>query len=266
MEIWSGFFNLMRVATFNCNSIRSRMDVILRWLAKYKPDALCIQETKVQDAEFPCRPIQNAGYHVVFKGEKAYNGVALISRVVPTDTSFGLDDPPKDETRFLYAKLGPVHIVNTYVPQGRDLDHEMYRYKLAWFARLHRYFRQHFKPSDLLVWTGDLNVAAEPIDVHSPELYGNHVCFHSAVRKAFADCRSWGFVDVFRKYHPEAGQYTFFDYRTPHAVQSGIGWRIDYLLASPALAKTSTSAAIDLQPRLGDKPSDHTFLSATFDL
>ena len=254
----------MKIATFNANSIRSRMDVILRWLAEHKPDALCIQETKVQDPDFPRQPIEDAGYHVVFKGEKAYNGVALISRVAPTDVSFGLDDQPNDEPRLLHAKIGSVHIVNTYVPQGREIDNPMYKYKLEWFARLRRYFDRHFKPTDMLLWTGDLNVAAEPADVHSPELYGNHVCFHAAAREAFAHCRSWGFVDVFRKHHPEPGHYTFFDYRTPNAVQRGIGWRIDYLLASPALAKRSVDAVIDLQPRLENKPSDHTFLSGTF--
>ncbi len=256
----------MKIATFNCNSIRSRMDVILRWLAEHKPDALCIQETKVQDAEFPRQPIEDAGYHVAFKGEKAYNGVALISKSAPADVSFGLDDEPRDEPRLLHAKIGSVHIVNTYVPQGREIDHEMYKYKIEWFARLRRYFDRHFKTSDRVIWAGDLNVAAEPIDVHSPELYGNHVCFHAAAREAFASCRSWGFVDVFRKHHPEPGQFTFFDYRTPNAAQRGIGWRIDYLLASPALAKTSTGSAIDITPRLGDKPSDHTFVSAKFEL
>jgi exodeoxyribonuclease III len=256
----------MKIATFNANSIRQRMDVILRWLAEHEPDALCIQETKVQDQDFPRQPIEAAGYHVVFKGEKAYNGVALISRVAPEEVLFGLDDPPHDEPRLLHVKIGRVHIVNTYVPQGREIDHPMYKYKLEWFARLHRYFERHFKKTDMLLWAGDLNVASEPIDVHSPELYGNHVCFHAAAREAFANCRSWGFADVFRSRHPEPGQYTFFDYRTPNAVQRGIGWRIDYLLASPALAKKSAEAAIDVQPRLQDKPSDHTFLSATFDL
>ena len=256
----------MLIATFNANSIRSRMDVILRWLAEHKPDALCIQETKVADAEFPHQPIEDAGYHVVFKGEKAYNGVALISRAAPTEVSFGLDDLPYDEPRLLHAKIGPVHIVNTYVPQGREIDNPMYKYKLEWFARLRRYFDRHFKKTDMLIWAGDLNVAAEPIDVHSPELYGNHVCFHAAAREAFAQCRSWGFVDVFRKYHPEPGQYTFFDYRTPNAVQRGIGWRIDYLLASSGLAGKSADAAIDIRPRLEKKASDHVFLSATFDV
>ena len=256
----------MLIATFNANSIRSRMDVILRWLADHKPDALCIQETKVQDAEFPRRPIEDAGYHVVFKGQKAYNGVALLSRTPPAEVSAGLDDEPRDEPRLLHAKIGPVHIVNTYVPQGRDIHHEMYAYKLAWFGRLRRFFDQRFKKTDLLVWAGDLNVAAEPIDVHSPELYGNHVCYHEAAREAFAKCRAWGFVDVFRKHHPEPGHYTFFDYRTPDAVNKGVGWRIDYLLASPALAEKCTGAAIDLKPRLESKPSDHTVLMAAFDV
>jgi exodeoxyribonuclease-3 len=256
----------MKIATFNANSIRSRMDVILAWLDEHQPDALCIQETKVQDQDFPHQPIEDAGYHVVFKGEKAYNGVALISRVAATEVSFGLDDVPRDEPRLLHAKIGPVHIVNAYVPQGREIDNPMYKYKLEWFARLRRYFDRHFKTTDMLIWAGDLNVAAEPIDVHSPELYGNHVCFHDAARAAFANCRSWGFVDVFRKHHPEPGQFTFFDYRTPNAVQRGIGWRIDYLLASSALAKKSAGAMIDVQPRMENKPSDHTFLSATFDV
>ena len=263
----------MRIATFNANSIRSRIDVILAWMKNHRPDALCIQETKVQDSEFPRQPVESAGWHVTFKGEKAYNGVALISRVAPTEVSFGLDESfdgaqgiPRDETRLLHAKVGPVHIVNTYVPQGREINHTMYRYKLEWFERLRRYFDGRFKTSDLLIWAGDLNVAAEPIDVHNPELYGNHVCFHAAVREAFAQCRDWGFVDVFRKYHPEPGQYTFFDYRTPNAAQRGIGWRIDYILASPRLAEKSMEAVIDVQPRMEKKSSDHTFLSATFDL
>ncbi|MFH0953400.1 MAG: exodeoxyribonuclease III [Verrucomicrobiota bacterium] len=264
----------MKIATFNCNSIRSRLDVILSWMEKHRPDVLCLQETKVQDSEFPAAPIRAAGYHVVYRGEKAYNGVALISRSEPSDVGFGLDGGPfdsaqggpRDETRLLCAKVGRVTIVNTYVPQGREVDHAMYKYKLLWFKRLRSYFDHHFKTSDLLLWAGDMNVAAEPIDVHNPEERENHVCFHKAARRAFAHCRSWGFVDVFRKHHPEPGQYTFCDYRMPRAAERGLGWRIDYLLASPALAKKSENAFIDLEPRLGKKPSDHTFLAAEFSL
>ena len=257
----------MKIATFNANSIRSRMDIILSWLHTHRPDALCIQETKVQDFEFPHQPIEDAGYHVAYRGEKSYNGVAILTSKKADEVRFGLDDGgPADETRLAHVRIGPVHIVNTYVPQGREIDHAMYAYKLQWFKRLRAYFDRHFKKDDLLLWTGDLNVAAEPMDVHNPEERENHVCYHQAVREAFADCRSWGFVDVYRKHHPEPGQYTFFDYRTINAVKRGLGWRIDYLFATPPLAEKSRDAFIDLDPRLGAKPSDHTFLAANFDV
>lgn len=257
----------MKIATFNANSIRSRLEVILSWLEAQQPDVLCVQETKVQDQDFPRAPFEQAGWHVVFKGQKSYNGVALISRNKLEEVSAGLDDGgPADESRLLCAKAGPVWILNTYVPQGRELDHEMYAYKLEWFGRIRKLVERRFKPSDLLVWTGDLNVAREPEDVHSPEDYAQHVCFHEAVRKAFSDCLSWGFVDVFRVFHPEPKQYTFFDYRTPNAVERGMGWRIDYILASRALAQRAVGAAIDLAPRRAPKASDHTFLSAEFQM
>ncbi|HBA86113.1 MAG TPA: exodeoxyribonuclease III [Verrucomicrobia bacterium] len=257
----------MKIATFNANSIRSRQDAILQWMAEHRPDVLCVQETKVQDHEFPQDVFTQAGYHVIFKGQKSYNGVALISRQAPEAVSFGLDDGgPADEPRLLAAKIGPVHIVNTYVPQGREMEHELFIYKLEWFRRLRELFGRRFKPTDWVVWVGDLNVAKEPIDVHSPEQYANHVCFHESVRKAFSVCLDWGFVDVFRQFHPEADQYTFFDYRTINAVKRNIGWRLDYILATPALASKAVNCEIDMQPRLAPKASDHTFLSADFNL
>ncbi len=254
----------MKIATFNCNSIRARLDVILGWLTQYKPDVLCLQETKVRNSEFPERPIRDAGYQVAFSGEKSYNGVALISLKSPDRISFGLDDEPADNTRFLCATIDELNLVVAYVPQGREIDHPMYRYKIEWFKRLRKYFDRHFKTSDLLAWVGDLNVAREPIDVHNPEERKNHVCYHVDAREAFAECCRWGFVDVFRKHHPEPGQYTFFDYRNRSAVDQGLGWRLDYILASPALAAKSTDAFIDLEPRKQPKSSDHAFLAAEF--
>ena len=243
------------------------MEVLLPWLRQHQPDALCLQETKVQDADFPQAPLAAAGWRVVFRGEKAYNGVALVSRMPAAEVRFGLDDGgPADEARLLCARVGGVTLVNTYVPQGRALPHAMYAYKLDWFRRLHRFFGRHFKPADLVLWCGDLNVAAEPQDVHAPEQHLEHVCFHAEVRRALADCRQWGFVDVYRQFHPEAGRYSFFDYRTPQAVQRNIGWRLDYLLASPALATKATAAEIDLAPRQTPRASDHTPVWAEFDL
>ncbi len=258
---------MMRVATFNANSIRSRLPVIEQWLQSHRPDVLAVQETKCQDADFPRADLERLGYHAAFRGEKSYNGVALLSRAGPDKVEFGFDDEgPPDVTRLAAARFGRLTVVNTYVPQGREITHEMYRYKIEWFGRLRRWFDRRFHPSDLVVWAGDLNVAAEAIDVHSPEEYADHVCFHVDARRAFAACRDWGFVDVFRRHHPEPGQFTFFDYRTPHAARRGIGWRIDYLLASPALADASRDSFIDMGPRLVDKPSDHTFLAADFEI
>ena len=257
----------MKIVTFNANSIRSRLPVILEWMEVHKPDVLCIQETKVQDAEFPEDAIRDAGYHVVFKGEKSYNGVALISPEPVSSVSFGFDDgEPKDEARLLCAEYKGVHIVNTYVPQGREIDHEMYQYKQRWFKRLKRMFDERFAQDDLVVWLGDLNVAREPKDVYKPETRKQHVCFHQDVRDVFEATLSWGFEDVLRRFHPEEGVFTFFDYRTPNAAKRGMGWRIDYVLASPAMAEKAVRAEIDLEPRLKPKPSDHTFLYAEFDV
>lgn len=259
--------SFMKIATFNANSIRSRLDVILGWLKENCPDVLCVQETKVQDHEFPAGPINAAGYEVIFKGEKSYNGVAIISRMPASDVRHGLDDDrPADESRLIAARFGRVHVVNTYVPQGRELDNPMYAYKLEWFRRLRAFFERHYSQRDLLIWAGDLNVAPEAIDVFSAERQAQHVCFHTDVRRAFADTVAWGFTDVFRKHHPEPGQFTFFDYRTPDAVGRGIGWRVDHLLAGPALAARSIACDIDLAPRKAPKASDHTFLMAEFDL
>ena len=255
----------MKVATYNANSIRSRLGIILPWLKKEAPDILALQETKVRDEDFPAGPVEEAGYHVVFKGEKGYNGVALLSREKPSKAEAGFDDGgPEDGPRLIRADYGKLSVVNTYVPQGRSIDNEMYRYKVRWFGRLREYFERRFKVTDCLIWLGDLNVARRPIDVSNPSEREEHVCYHIDAREALEGCLGWGFVDIFRKYHPEGGKYTFYDYRTPNAVKRGVGWRIDYILATPPLAERSLDSYIDLKPRLLPHPSDHTFLVAEF--
>jgi exodeoxyribonuclease-3 len=255
----------MKIATFNANSVRARLETIADWLKSERPDVLCLQETKVQDPDFPAAPFRALGYESVFRGEKSYNGIALLCLRKPDSVTFGFDDGGQpDETRFVAARLGNVHILNTYVPQGRELSHPMYRYKITWFARIRQYCQTHLSPRMHVLWTGDLNVAPEPTDVHDPETHADHVCFHSDVRKAFRRALEWGFTDVLRKHHPEPGQYTFFDYRTPNAVRRKLGWRIDHLLATAPLADRSTDAHIDLAPRLTKRPSDHAFLVGTF--
>lgn len=255
----------MKIATFNANSIRSRLDIILSWLEENRPDHLCIQETKVQDSQFPAAVFEHAGYPAVFRGEKAYNGVAILSRQKPDEVMFGLDDGgPPDEARLACARFGAMRLLTSYVPQGRDLNHDMFTYKLEWFRRLNAYFSRHFKPGDAVVWTGDLNVAAAPEDVHHPETKQDHVCYHESVRQAFADCRAWGFADLYRLKHPDQTEFTFFDYRVPHAAERGMGWRLDYILGTEPMARRCTDVCVDMAPRRKPKPSDHTFLMAEF--
>jgi len=254
----------MRIATFNCNSVRTRLDIILGWLAEYTPDYLCLQETKAQDQDFPLDAFRMAGWQVAFKGQKSYNGVAIASKKPATEVSFGLDTEPADAPRLIHARYGKLHIVNTYIPQGREIDHEMYAYKIEWFARLKTYFEARFTPATPVLWCGDINVARHPIDVTNPQNKKKHVCYHQDVRDAFEDTLSFGFTDVFREKNPELVDYSFYDYRTPFNPEQKRGWRIDYILATPPLVKKCTGSAIDITPRGLPKPSDHAPLYADF--
>ena len=257
----------MKIATFNANSIRVRLPVILAWMEQQEADVVAVQETKVTDNDFPEAAIRDAGYEVVYRGQKSYNGVAILSRHPITEVRAGFEDAePADESRLLQATIGPVTIVNTYVPQGREIDHEMYAYKCRWLERLRHYFDERFTHASPVVWLGDMNVAHDPIDVYNPEDRAKHVCYHEDARRAFAYCREWGFEDVLRKHHPEGGHYTFFDYRSTTSVEKGQGWRIDSILTPPALAAKCTRCEIDVEPRKKPKASDHTFQAATFDL
>jgi len=259
---------VFKVATYNANSIRTRLPLVLDWLERESPDVLCLQETKVQDEDFPAAPFQEAGYHVVFRGQKAHAGVAIASRDEPQEVAFGLDDGGEpDEPRLVRATIGGVPVVNTYVPQGRSPDSEHFQYKLAWLGRLRDFFERHYDSQQPLVWTGDFNVAPAPIDVHDPKRLEKHVDFHPEARAALERVREWGFVDVFRLHHPdEPGQYTFWDYRVRGSVDRGLGWRVDHIWATEPLARRSTGAWIDVEARRAERPSDHTFLVAEFGL
>lgn len=256
----------MKAATFNANSIRSRIDIVLDWLRTNQPDVLALQETKVQDEDFPIDAFIGSGYEVVFKGQKSYNGVALLSKTEPSDVSFGLDDEPKDESRLLKAAVSGVHFVNTYVPQGTAPDSDKFVYKLQWYERLKKYFKRHFKPSDRVIWLGDLNVAIEDKDVHDPKRLKGSVCFCPEVTEAIRDVMEFGFTDTFRMHCDLEDQYTFWDYRVPNGFKRNVGWRLDYIMATKPLAEKCTSCVIDKEPRTREKPSDHTFLVAEFDI
>lgn len=266
---------VLKVATYNANSIRTRLEQVLEWLDRERAAVLCIQETKVQDEDFPADSFRAAGYHVVFRGQKAHGGVAVVSREEPHDVAYGFDDGPSagsgqgepEGPRLIRAVVEGIPVVNTYVPQGRSPDSEHFQYKLAWLGRLRALFERHYAPDEPLLWMGDFNVAPEAIDVHDPKRLEGHVDFHPEARAALEQVREWGFVDVFRLHHPdEPGQYTFWDYRVRDALQRGVGWRVDHIWATEPLARRSTGAWIDVEARRAERPSDHTFLVAEFDL
>jgi exodeoxyribonuclease III len=255
-----------KIATYNVNSIRSRLHIVIPWLKSEKPDVLCMQETKTADDLFPAAAFAEAGYHVVFRGGKKGNGVAIASIAKPKEIQYGLDDDgPPDTDRLIAATFPGITLINVYVPQGFKMEAPQFAYKLEWFTRFEAYLSRHFSPKAPLILCGDLNVAREEIDVHNPKRILGHADFNPDVWQAFDRIKAWGFVDIFRKHHPgEPGQYTFFDYRIPGTVERGLGWRVDHILSTTPLAKKSLGCSIDMNPRLAEKPSDHTILYAEF--
>ncbi|MEP6888507.1 MAG: exodeoxyribonuclease III [Nitrospirales bacterium] len=256
----------MKIATFNVNSIRIRLPIVLQWLEQHQPDVLCLQETKVQDEQFPALAFASTGYHVAYRGTKSYNGVAVLSRTEPESVYYGFDDaaPEPDDVRLMRVVIDGIPIINTYVPNGFKIDSPKYTYKLGWYTRLRLYFEKHLSPDRPAVWCGDMNVAPEPIDVHSPEKHLKHVCFHEDARRAYKETLAWGFEDVFRKLYPDKQQFTFWDYLRPSSLEKNKGWRIDHILATAPMANTCRQVDVDIEPRRATSPSDHTFLWAEF--
>ncbi|MDQ1469743.1 MAG: exodeoxyribonuclease [Bryobacterales bacterium] len=256
----------MKIATYNVNSIRRRMPLVLNWLRQHGPDVLCLQETKVTDADFPAAEFKAAGYHASFRGMKAYNGVATLTRSQPERVLHGLfTGPDNEDFRIIQTVIDGIPIINTYVPQGYQITSEKYAAKLLWLKRLRHYFDEHLDPKKPALWLGDLNVAPAPIDVYHPERRVNDVDFHIDARNAYAETASWGFTDVFRKLHPTRVQYTYWDYFRK-AFENNWGWRIDHILATAPLAAKCRAAEVDLEPRRAEGASDHTVLWADFDL
>jgi exodeoxyribonuclease-3 len=254
----------MKIASFNANSIRARLDIVLSWLRKESPDALCLQETKVSDKDFPKQAFEDIQYHAAFRGEKSYNGVAIVSKKPLEDVRIGFDERESEGTRLIAARIDSIPLVNTYVPQGFHPLSTKFRDKLDWLQRLYDYFNRHFRPDEPLLWVGDLNVAPEPEDVYDPTHLEGHVGFHPDERAVLQRFRQWGFTDVFRLHQPGQGQFTFWDYRLRNAVSRNLGWRVDHIWATRPLAKKSSKAWIDREPRQAERPSDHTIVVAEF--
>jgi exodeoxyribonuclease-3 len=256
-----------KLATFNANGIRARLPILLDWLAQNSPQVLCLQETKVQDKDFPQDPILEAGYKAAFWGQKSYNGVAILSKEDPDEVLVGFDGgEEEDQARMISARFGKLWVVNTYVPQGRSPEDPAFEYKLDFFNQLHDWFNKRFSADQPLLWTGDLNVAPQALDVFDPERLEGQVGFHPQERQALEAVMSWGLIDLFRLHHPDEKQFTFWDYRLPASFKRNLGWRLDHLMATAPLARACVAAWVDAEPRGLAKPSDHTFVLADLDL
>lgn len=258
---------IWKVVTFNVNGIRARLSLLEDWLKEHLPDVLCLQEIKCQDRDFPEEPFLRAGYTLTVRGQKAFNGVAVITRNQPTRVLRDFDDGEfDDQARLLAVCVDGVWVVNTYIPQGRDPEHPAFQYKLNFLERLKRFLSRNFTPEQPLIWTGDMNVAPESIDVFDPKRLVGQVGFHPAEQQALAEVMDWGVVDLFRRQHPQERQFTFWDYRLPKSFPRNLGWRLDHIMVTAPLAGACLDCQVDTEPRGRDKPSDHTPVWAEFDL
>lgn len=251
------------VATWNVNSLRVRLPHVQAWLKKVKPDVLSLQETKLQDADFPFAEIEACGYHVVASGQRTYNGVAIVARHeisdVVTDIP-GLDDPQR---RVLCATIGGYRILNLYVPNGESVGSEKYQYKLNWLHKLDLFLKHELTQHKQVLVMGDFNIAPADIDVHNPKRWVGHVLCSDKERQAFQDMLAVGLKDCFRALSPEDKAYSWWDYRL-NAFKRNWGLRIDHILASTDLASHCKHCYIDLEPRTWERPSDHTPVVAEF--
>ena len=255
----------MKIATWNINGINSRIGLVLDWCKNEQPDVLCLQETKCVDERFPHRKFRAIGLeHAEFTGEKAYNGVAIISKFPLSSLNKKLpDDDEAAPKRFIAANLNGVSIVNVYVPHGTLLGSEKFDYKLNWVRRLRKYFDKNFAPNDKVLLCGDLNVAPHELDVWKPSLWANKLHFTKPEREAILDLKRWGFVDLFRQMNDERKEFSWWDY-FHHSFEKDRGLRIDHIWTSPALAENCSDCWIDKHPRGLEKPSDHAPVLAEF--
>jgi exodeoxyribonuclease III len=231
-----------------------RLPHLLDWLAGAQPDALCLQETKTEDANFPLAEIRRAGYQAVFCGQKSYNGVAILAKSALTEVQHGIPDFADDPKRVIAATVNGVRVLCLYAPNGEAPGTDKYAYKLRWYEALTRWVKlEVHKP---LIVLGDLNIAPEARDVHNPKRWEGKIHFSEAERAAFRELLGAGLKDAFRLFEQPEKQFSWWDYRL-NAFERGWGLRIDHILLAPALAARCGACAIDVEPRKRERPSDH---------
>lgn len=247
----------MKIATWNVNSIRSRVARVVDWTRREEPDVLCFQEIKTTDDLFPAAPFEELGYHVETWGQPTYNGVAILSRTRPKDVLRGLPgDAPDAQRRLIAATVKGVRIINVYVPNGQSPESEKFVFKLEWLGRLRDWLDAAASPSEPLLLLGDFNIAPEERDVRKPELWRGKVHFHPKEHEALARITALGLFDLFRKHHTEGGFYSWWDYRQL-AFQKNNGLRIDLVLGTAPVLDRCKGSQIHRDERKGEGPSDH---------
>lgn len=255
----------MKIATWNVNSIRTRQSQVAQWLQTNRVDVLCLQETKVVDKDFPQEPFAALDYHLYISGQKSYNGVAMFSQKPLTDVRIGftpivgesLAENFDDQKRVITGVLEDVRIINLYVPNGSSVGSDKYDYKLRWFKVLREYLQAlQGQPTAAICICGDFNIALEDRDIYKPK-GEKHIMASPEERQALQTILDLGFADAFRKFTPEGGHFSWWDYRT-RAFNGNRGWRIDHHYLSSELYERSTSCTIDIEPRKLERPSDHT--------
>ena len=248
----------MLIAAWNVNSLKARMPRVEEWLDRVRPDVLCMQETKLANDAFPTGAMADLGYESAHFGQGQWNGVAIVSRVGLDSVlpNFAAGVEPDHEARIITATCGGIRVSSVYVPNGRELDHDHYRYKLSWLRRLRQHLDEDSSPDDDVVVTGDFNIAPDDRDVWDPAQFVGATHVSEPEREALREVCGFGLEDTFRLFTQDGGVFSWWDYRggSFHKKQ---GMRIDLVLASRSVAARSVSSTIDREARKGEKPSDH---------
>jgi exodeoxyribonuclease III len=248
---------MMKLATWNVNSLNVRLPHVIEWLKANPVDALCLQELKLEDAKFPVAAFDEIGYNAVFNGQKTYNGVAIISKSRPEDVVKDMTDFADEQKRLLAATIDGVRVVCAYVVNGQALDSEKYQYKMQWLAGLQSYMRRTIAEYGDVALLGDYNIAPEDRDVHDPKAWVGQVLVSEPEREHFRALTSLGLTDTFRQFEQPEKSFTWWDYRM-NGFKRNLGLRIDHILVTKNLADRVTSSVIDVEPRKLERPSDHT--------
>jgi exodeoxyribonuclease-3 len=256
---------MMRIATWNVNSLRVRLPHLAQWLAANPIDAIGLQELKLTDEQFPRAEIEGLGLRAVHYGQKTYNGVAILARGSLTDVTTGIPGDDDPQRRVIAATIAGIRLVNVYVPNGQEVGSEKYAYKLAWLEKLRTWLKAELARHPKLAIVGDFNIAPEDRDVHDPAKWEGSVHVSAPERKALEAITRLGLVDLFRRFEQPPGTYSWWDYRMG-AFRRNHGLRIDLVLASGALAACCKACSVDRSPRTWERPSDHAPVIASFDI